>query len=172
MNCCLFNWRSMARSSSGVVMTRRASSERLSWRRRLAKRGLCRVRIRGQIKFGQQKVRGCCNVRIFALVNQLNAIFKQCTRHCTVFILVAVLTTRTFIVARVQYVARKTVQQQGDGSLEGVRSVTVVGVITATCTGTWDLPLINNLWNRWKNRITAFIKAKLKKWDVQTNFDK
>ncbi len=135
MNCCLFNWRPMARSSSCVVMTRRASSERLSWRRRLAKRGLCRVRIRGQIKFGQQKVRGCCNVRIFALVNQLNAIFKQCTRHCTVFILVAVL-ARTFIVVRVQYVARKTVQQQGDWSLEGVRTVAVVGVITATCTRT------------------------------------
>ena len=74
-------------------------------------------------------------MRILAFVNQLNAILKQGTRHGAILVLVAMVRVCGAFVARVQYVARQTVQQQGDGSLEGVRTVTVVaGVIVTTGT--------------------------------------
>ena len=137
MNCCLFNWRTMSRSSF-IIMSRRTTSPKLislRLRRWFAKRGLCRIRIRGQIQFGQQKMRGCRNMRILAFVNQLNAILKQGTRHGAILVLVAMVRVCGAFVARVQYVARQTVQQQGDWSLEGVRTVTVVaGVIVTTGT--------------------------------------
>ena len=74
-------------------------------------------------------------MRILAFVNQLNAILKQGTRHGAILVLVAMVRVCRAFVARVQYVTRKTVQQQGDGSLEGVRTVAVcVGVIVTTRT--------------------------------------
>ena len=136
MNCCLFNWRTMSRSSF-IIMSRRTTSPKLislRLRRRFAKRGLCRIRIRGQIQFGQQKMRGCRNMRILAFVNQLNAILKQGTRHGAILVLVAMVRVCRAFVARVQYVARKAVEQQGDGSLEriGTVAIVVVGVIVTT----------------------------------------